>query len=106
MSIWLVTVFVAVIAALVTALLFTIKGNVKLQKEISMMMVQNHHLEQDTMIQMREIKDLEKQLSFQEGLRLARRTDTLYQQILKRCAGKERFTVMMNGTEKEGEIHE
>jgi len=99
-SVWLTSLFTAVIAALITALFFTVKGNVNLQKELSKVIADNYRLLQNETRSLQEIKYLEKRLSFQDGMRLARKTDTLYQQILKKCSGKEQFTVMMNGTQE------
>ena len=100
MSAWVVILVTAVIAALITALFFTVKGNINMQKELYKANADIFRLTQNENRNMLEIKSLEKSLSFQEGMRLARKTDTLYQQILKKCSDKERFTVMMNGTQE------
>ena len=100
MNIWLISLLIAVIAILITALFFTVKGNIRLQKELDISLSEEYRLMQESNRNFQEIKCLEKQLSFQEGLRIARKTDTLYQQILKKCSGNEQFTVMMNGTQE------
>ena len=100
MSVWLIALFAAVIAALITALFFTVKSNIHLQKELDIALMEEHRLMQEANRNMLEVKHLEKQLSFQDGMRIARKTDTLYQQILKRCSSKDQFTVMMNGTQE------
>ena len=102
-AVWPSIVIAAVIGILITIIFFTVKANIQLQKDIDRVMSDNFRLQRESYDNLREIKYLEKQLSFQDGMRLARRTDALYTQILKRCAdNKERFTVMMNGA-KDGD---
>ena len=102
MLVWPSIIVATVIAILVTVIFFTIKGNVQLQKELGYCRSHCDYLERELLIQREECRNLEKQVSFQDGMRVARKTDALYQQILRRCSSnKERFTVMMKGTETE-----
>ena len=100
MSIGLLTVLSAVIAMLVTALGYTIRANVKLQKEVSDAHSDAYYARNETNMLRTEAKELEKRLSFLDGLQAGRKTDTLYQQLLKKYTNSEQFTVMMNGTEE------
>lgn len=101
MNIWLIVLITAVIAGLVTALTFTVKGNLQLQKELRITETRLTVVERELDIKRGACKDLEKKLSFLDGLQLGRKTDTLYRQLLKRCSSGEQFTVMMNGTKEE-----
>lgn len=101
--VWPSIAVATVIAILVTVIFFTVKANIRLQQDINMIKTENFGLERNLDTYRDRCLNLEKQLSFQDGMRLARRTDALYTQILKRCAdNKERFTVMMNGA-KDGD---
>jgi hypothetical protein len=100
---WPSIIVAAVIAALITVIFFTVRSNIQLQKEIEYNRTHCDYLEREILVRREECRNLEKQLSYQDGMRVARKTDALYQQILKRCAdNRERFTVMMNGT-KDGD---
>ena len=103
MSVWLIVVFAAVIAGLITALFFTVKGNMRLQKELEFSQRDVYAAEHELAGYRAELKDLERRLAYQDGLRDGRKTDTLYRQILKKCSGGEQFTVMMNGTKENNE---
>jgi hypothetical protein len=101
--VWPSIIVAAVIAALITVIFFTVRSNVQLQKEIEYCRTHCDYLEREILVRREECRNLEKQLSYQDGMRVARKTDALYQQILRRCAdNRERFTVMMNGT-KDGD---
>ena len=90
----------AVIASLITALFFVGKGNIKLQKELSQTEIRCFYLEKELDIAKTENSSLEKTIAFQDGVRVARKTDTLYKQLLKQVSDKERITLMMNGKEE------
>ena len=102
MMVWPSIIVAAVIASLITVIFFTVRGNINLQKELEYCRTHCDYLERELLTRREECKHLEKQLSFQDGMRVARKTDTLYQQILRRCSNKEQFSVMMNGT-KDGD---
>lgn len=87
----------AVIAVLVTALFFTIRGNLKMQGELHRSEERSYFAEREVERCHEKIMDLEKMLSYEAGLQDGRKTDTLYRQLLKKQTGGERFTMMMNG---------
>ena len=101
MSIWVGMILVAVISILVTALFFTIKGNIQLQKELDVSNINSNVIEKNLLILKEENKELERRIAYETGLQKGRRTDTLYRQILKQYTNGERFTLMMNGTKED-----
>ena len=100
-SIWYVLLLAIAVAVLTTTLVFTARGNIRLQKDIEHAEIDIANMQRTIDIQAAQIRGLEKELSFREGLQAGRKTDTLYRQLLKKYTDKEQFTVMMNGT-KEG----
>ena len=102
MNVWPWIIVAAVVAGLVTTLLFTIKGNLNLQKELDFARAEFRRSERDLQIANQKLLGVEKQLSFEEGMHVGRRTDALYRQLLKRYTNGERFTVMMSGAKDGG----
>ena len=92
---------VAVISVLVTALFFTIKGNLQLQRELDASRINESVCEKNLLILREECRNLERQVAYEDGLQKGRKTDALYRQILRQYTNGERFTVMMNGAKEE-----
>ena len=83
-SAWIGIILGVVTAILATALVFTIRGNIRIQNEILIVETDKAHLERDIDTLREQIHGLEKELSFREGLQAGRKTDTLYRQLLKK----------------------
>ena len=98
-----VILLAAVISGLVTALGYTIKGNLHLQNELASMRTELYRESQRLNEAESEYVSLLKEKVWMEGVQAGRTSDTLYQQILRKYTGDKQVTVMINGT-KEDEL--
>jgi len=101
MSVVWAVITTAVVITLAAALFYTIRGNIHFQKELSQLNCSKFKLEQDKMLLESTCRDYERKLIFREGLDAGRKTDTLYQQILKKHTNGEQYTFMINGIDEE-----
>lgn len=101
MSTSLLIFFTVVIACMATVLFFTIKANLKLQKELSDIQVDMFKLNTKLQVTQDECQSLREGRAWRKGMEAGRKTDTLYRQILKKYTGDQQFTVMINGVEED-----